>query len=257
MAYERPKNTMPLSPEEKSVLLKQYFEYYRALYEKNPCALTLNAKLPRDAFDDLLSELGEMLLVKSRSLASNEGPVRAFLVANSLPEPIAQRLPPEFRVFCLALNALKQWVAAEQSATDRYLLGGASRKLCRAVADRCLVSKEKLGTDCELHHPVRDGRPPIPLSKQAHASIEGQTSCESDDPIRQALSRIRSEGNRSWAQLRRGCLDLIGQAGPRLSKRGAANDQTFARKAAVAANASYQQILEWLSENGLGKEPES
>ena len=64
-----------------------------------------------------------MLLTKSKSLASIEGPIRTFLDDNPLPLAVAQRLQPEFRVFCLALNAIKQWVAAEQSATDRYLLG--------------------------------------------------------------------------------------------------------------------------------------
>jgi len=249
MAYERPENELPLSPEEKPILLKQYFEYYRALSETNPSAL--NAKLPRSAFEDLLNELGEMLLAKSRSLASIEGPVGTFLDDNPLPSAIAQHLPREYRVFCLALNAIKQWVAAEQSATDRYLLGGTSRKLCCAAADSCLVSGDILGSDCELHHPVRDGRPAIPLSKHGHDLIEGQISSEGDDPIGQALSKLRREGNRSWAQLRRGCLDLTGQSEPGTSKRGAANDRAFARKAAVAANVSYEEIREWLNENGL------
>ncbi len=253
MAYERPKNETPLSSEAKSDLLKRYFAHYRAQAEKNPSDLigVLNAKLPRDAFKDLLNELGEMLQSRSKSLASDEGPVRDFLNKNELPEALSSHLPREFRVFCLALNAIKQWVAAEQSATDRYLLGGGSRELCRAAAETCLVSGDILGSDCELHHPVRDGRPAIPLSKRGHGSIERQVSSEGNDPIGQALSKLRSEGNRSWAQLRRGCLDLSGQSEPGPSKRGAANDRTFSRKAAVAANISNQAILDWLDENGL------
>jgi hypothetical protein len=249
MAYERPVNELPLSPKEKPVLLKQYFEYYRALYKENPSAL--NTKLPRDAFDDVFNELGEMLLTKSESLASIEGPVRTFLDDNPLPPAIAQRLPREFRVFCLALNAIKQWVAAEQSATDRYLLGGVSRKLCRNAADRCLVTGDTLGVDIELHHPVRDGRPAIPLSKRGHDLIEGQLPSEGDDPIGQALFELRSTGNRSWVQLRRGCLDLIGQSEGESSKRGAANDRAFAKKAAAATNVDYKEILEWLKGKGL------
>jgi hypothetical protein len=251
MAYERPENKLPLSPEEKPVLLKQYFEYCRGLYETDRNAL--NPKLPRDAFKHLLNELGEILLERSKSLASDPGPVKDFLNKNELPpeSAFANRLPPEFRVFCLALNAMKQWVAAEQSATDRYLLGGTSRKLCRAATDRCLVTDTTLGSDCELHHPVRDGRPAVPLSKRGHDMIEGQISSDGDDPIGQALSKLRREGNRSWAQLRRGCLDLIGQPEPGASKRGAANDRTFARNAVTATNLSYQEILERLDENGL------
>lgn len=250
MAYERPKNELPLlSPEAKSDLLKQYFEHYQALYEQNPNAL--NTKLPRGEFNDLLNQLGEMLLANSRRLASIEGPVRTFLDDNPLPKPIAQRIPPKFRVFCLALNAIKQWVAAEQSATDRYLLGGTSRKLCREVADRCLISGDTLGSDCELHHPVRDGRPAIPLSKHGHDLIERQISSDGDDPLGKVLFKLRSEGNRSWVQLRRGCLDLLGQPKPGPSPRSAANNRAFARKAAVATDVSYQEILDWLDTNDL------
>lgn len=247
--YKRPKNEVPLSLDEKSVLLKQYFEHYRAQVEKNP--KILNQKLPRGAFDEVLNELGEMLLAKSESLASIEGPIRTFLDDNPLPPAITQHLPPEFRVFCLALNAIKQWVAAEQSATDRYLLGGVSRKLCRNAGDRCLVTGDKLGVDIELHHPVRDGRPAIPLSKRGHDLIEGQLPFDGDDPIGQALSELRSTGNRSWGQLRRGCLDLIGKAEGESSKRGAANDRAFAKKAAAATNVGYDEILEWLDRKGL------
>jgi hypothetical protein len=191
-----------------------------------------------------------MLLAESKNLASKEGQVRTFLDKNPLSPAVEKYLSPEFRVFCLALNAIKQWVAAEQSATDRYLLGGDARNLCREVAEHCLVTGETIGPDCELHHPVRDGRPPIPLSKHGHDLIEGQLSSDGDDPIERALSGVRRKGNRSWAQLRRGCLDLIGQPEPGSSKRGTANDRAFASKAAAAANIGYEEILEWLETKG-------
>jgi hypothetical protein len=249
MAYKRALSKSRLSKADKLDLLKQYFEHYRLLAATDRGVL--NQKLPREAFNDLLSALGEMLQDESNTLASIEGPIGAFLDDNPLPPALAQRLPREFRVFCLALNALKQWVAAEQSATDRYLLGGDARKLCREATDRCLVSGDMLGADCELHHPVRDGRPAIPLSKRGHDLIEGQVSCDGDDPIEQALFALRRKGNRSWAQLRRGCLDCIGRPEPGLSKRGAANDRAFASKAAAAANIGYEGILEWLKKKGL------
>jgi hypothetical protein len=252
MAYERPRNSSPLSKDEKLDLLKQYFEYYRSLAATDRSVL--NQKLPREALNDLLNSLGAMLLAKSKHLASIEGPVGNFLDNNPLPEAIEQRLPREFRVFCLALNAIKQWVSAEQSATDRYLLGGDARKLWREVADSdsCFVTGEIVGPDCELHHPVRDGRPAIPLSKHGHDLIEGQlSSVGDDDPIEQALSGLRRKGNRSWAQLRRGCLDCLGRPEPRPSKRGPADDRAFATKAAAAANIDYEEILEWLKRKGL------
>lgn len=250
MAYHRPTNGSPLSKSEKLDLLKDYVRHYRQLAAAD--STVLNRKVSREAFGDLLDRLGEMLLTESARLAESEGPVRDFLGANPLPPAMADHLPVDFRVFCLALNSLKQWVAAEQSATDRYLLGGAARDLCREAVDTCLVTGGALANGSELHHPVRDGRPPIPLSKEGHASIEGQLSFVGDDPIGQALLPLRREMNRSWANLRRGCMDLLGRPVPWPSKASAAGARAFARRAATAAAVGYEQIFEWMDNKGLG-----
>jgi hypothetical protein len=163
-----------------------------------------------------------------------------------------ETLPDEFRVFCLALNSLKQWVAAEQAATDRYLLGGSARDLCREAVKTCLVTNIALGQDVELHHPVRDGRPPIPLSKKGHDKIEGQVATVRNDPISRTLCALRSETKHSWIQLRRGCLDLLGKPVPWPSKASAAGARAFAKKSAAGAGVGYEQILEWLDSNNLG-----
>jgi hypothetical protein len=249
MPYERPSIKARLSKTEKLDLLREYIEHYRALAATDP--KVLNRKVPREAFDDLLNALGANLLAESARLAFADGPVRTFLADNPLTPSLAERLPDEFRVFCLALNALKQWVAAEQAAADRYVLGGVARDLCREATDRCLVSGELLGLDCELHHPVRDGRPPIPLSKRGHSSIEGQVSLEGTDPTERALLTLRRDSNRSWALLRRGCLDLLGKPVPWPSKSSAAGARAFARKAHAVTSLGYEQIVEWLNKRGL------
>ncbi len=249
MPVQRPTNGSPLSKGEKLALLEEYIRHYRQLASTD--ATVLNRKVPREAFGEFLDRLGEMLLEESAKLAEVAGPVQEFLNANPLPRAMAERLPADFRVFCLALNSLKQWVVAEQGATDRYLLGGSARELCRKAAQSCLVTGEALAQDTELHHPVRDGRPPIPLSKKGHASIEGQLSSVGDDPIGQALLPLRRELNRSWAHLRRGCLDLLGRPVPWPSKASAAGARAFARKAAVAASVGHEQILEWMDSKGL------
>jgi hypothetical protein len=225
-------------------------QHYRQLAASDDTVL--NQKVPRGAFGDLLDRMGEMLLTESMKLTEAKGPIRAFLDANPLPPAMAERLPDYFRVFCLALNSLKQWVAAEQSATDRYLLGGAARELCRQAAETCLVTGGALGQDCELHHPVRDGRPPILLSKKGHGLIEDQLAPVSDDRIGRALWTLKREGNRSWVQLRRGCLDWLGRPVPWPSKASAASARGFAKKAAVVADVGYKQILEWMDKKGLG-----
>jgi hypothetical protein len=248
MSYKRPINESPLSKAEKLNLLKEYIEHYRGLGTSGG---VLNRKVPRGAFDELLNSLGETLLVESKRLASTAGPMRTFLDDNKLTPAIAERLKDDFRVFCLALNALKQWVAAEQAATDRYLLGGNARELCRAASTRCLVSDELLGTDCELHHPVRDGRPPVPLSKRGHAEIEGQLPLAGDDAIGQALLPLRRKSNQSWAHLRAGCLELLGEPVAWTSNSTKASAQTFARKAKTATNTGYGQIIDWMDEKEL------
>lgn len=249
MKYQRPVNKTSLSKAEKLDMIKQYIQHYRALAASD--LAVLNRKVPRDAFTELLDCVGDLLLSESVKLAEAEGPVRTFLDANPLPRAMAQRLPDDFRVFCLVLNSLKQWVAAEQAATDRYLLGGVVRALCRESSQDCLVTGELLGDDVELHHPVRDGRPPLPLSNKGHDLIEGQLSSMATDQIGQALLALRSQRNGSWAQLRRGCFDLMGQPVPWPSKASTNSARSFARKAAVTTGLSYEKIIEWMNEKGV------
>lgn len=174
MAYQRPTIAAKLSKQEKVELLKHYIDDYRQRITRDNAKATLNQKVSRQHFANLLDEVGALLWDKSGQMAESEGPVRDFLATNPLPPAIGTHLPDRFRVFCLALNSLKQWIAAEQAATDRYLLGGNARELCRAAVETCLVTGGPIGENGELHHPVRDGRPPIMLSKEGHALIEDQ-----------------------------------------------------------------------------------
>ncbi len=250
MSYTRPQNPKPLSKDEKIKLLREYFGSYEQTVSDDPTAL--NRKVPRVAFAELLDGIGSLLLEESRKLASEPGIVRNFLKDNPLPESMASLLPDKFRVFCLALNALKQWVSAEQSATDRYLLGGVARELCRKVATKDLVTGKALGSDIELHHPLRDGRPPLPLSREGHARLENQVPADSSDPVELALVRLKREGNRSWAMLRRGCEELIGRGLPASkSPNSAASARAFARKTSRETALGYAEILEWLDVKGL------
>jgi hypothetical protein len=157
---------------------REYVAYYHRAAREDPTAL--NRKLPREALEELLDEIGYVLVTKAGELAKRPGPLRDFSDRNPLPERLAALLPYDFRAFCLALNALKQWVSAEQLAADRYLLGGAARKECREATTACILTEESLDPKhVELHHPVRDGRPPIPLSKKGHDVVERQYSVRS------------------------------------------------------------------------------
>lgn len=244
MRFKRPTNPNKLTKEQKLSLLKEYVSHYEreAAADQN----ILKQGIPREEFSDLLNQIGQLLLRHSKITSTQPGAVTNFLQATPLPPRMEKLLPREFRVYCLALNALKQWVAAEQAATDKFLLGGTARELCRAAAAKCIVTGEALQSNVELHHPVRDGRPPIPLSKRGHALIERQTKFTSDDPMGTSLIALKQQGNHSWAMLRRGCLDLLGTPEPWASSSTAASARTFARKATKASNMSYGEILSWL-----------
>jgi hypothetical protein len=118
MGFVRPQAAAKLTPDEKRQLLRDYFAEYRKLAEEQSPHV-LNQKLSRKEFNELLDQVGELLVNAAASLSSQPGTVRQFLDANPLPASLAGRLPDEFRAYCLALNALKQWVSAEQAATDR------------------------------------------------------------------------------------------------------------------------------------------
>lgn len=118
MGFERPANPTALTKDEKVALLKDYVTYYKREAAGDPTVL--NQKIPRQAFASLISQIGESLLTETKRLANQSGTVSDFLEATPLPPSMAKILPREFRTYCLALNALKQWVSAEQAATDRF-----------------------------------------------------------------------------------------------------------------------------------------
>jgi hypothetical protein len=211
----------------------------------------LNRKIERDAFKDLLDRVGTVLMEDAARLAEEEGPVREFLEKNQPPGSMGPLLPESFRAFCLALNSLKQWVAKEQAATDRYLLGGGSRELCRSASATCLVTGEPLGRDAELHHPVRDGRPPILLSKAGHDRLEGQERLNGGDTVDRELLALRRKTNLSWSHLRRGCLDWLERPVVASSKAMAASARSYAKKASVVSGLGFQELLDWLNARGL------
>jgi hypothetical protein len=251
MTYIRPKSDHALSPGEKKDLLQEYFDYYKEIAVSNPDLL--NSKLPRSAFNELIDEIGELILKKADLLSSSDNEVSRFLSNNPLPKHLEQYLPNDFRVYSLALNAMKQWLSAEQAATDRYIFGGTVRAQCKKLGKNCLVSG-KPADECtiELHHPVRDGRPPIPLAKEAHADIEGQSSITRvQDEIMSVIYPIKRSGNRSWVMLKLGCELLLDIANTNRSINVQSSSKTFARKASEASGLDFKELLQWVETNNL------
>jgi len=251
MTYIRPKSEHKLSPEEKRELLQEYFDYYYEVSISNP--ERLNSKLPRSAFNELINEIGELILGKTEKLASSDNEVSQFLKDNPLPDHLEKYLPEKFRIYSLALNSIKQWLSAEQAATDRYIFGGTVRDQCKKLGTSCLVSGTP-AEECtiEIHHPVRDGRPPIPLAKETHAKIEGQSSViRKQDEVMKFIYPIKQSGNRSWVMLKLGCELLLNIANTNKSKNVQASSKTFARKSSEASGLSFHELLRWVEVNNL------
>jgi len=253
MPYIRPINPNPVSSDEKPQLISEHVAYYRKIaqlaaelgdYSK------LNVKLPKAAAEAFLSDVGT-LLNQAAFKAAETGEVKDFLDRNPLPDSMKKHLPDEFRAFCLLLNSLKQWVSAESLATDRYLLGGTVRSKLRDASSNCMITGSLLDK-VELHHAVRDGRPPIPLSPEGHRQVEESNAGTSDDSQMQSLRELKAERTWSWKMLRDGCMSQLGEDITSRSKNALGNARTFAKKAKERTGLSFEQLLESLDENGLG-----
>lgn len=255
--YVRP-TAISLSIEQKRQLLADQIAYYAQIREEKgeeKFRQLMSRKLRRRLLARTLSRIGGVIQQEARELATGSSEeaqhVQAFLKGVPLPPTLAPYLSTEYRTFALLLNALKQWLSAEQASTDRYLLGGTARPLCRQASAHCLVTQVRFGTEQkkELHHTVRDGRPPIALSAVGHRIIDNQVSSD-DDPWRRALQAIR--GTRSWAGLRRGCEALLTNTDTPRSQ-----DKTWARAALkelqkLESTVGYDQLISWLDEHEMG-----
>lgn len=251
MRYERP--TLPR--ENRRLLLREYLDHYGTLAKEARSINdfeTLSRKLPKEASQQVLNKVGELLHSEAIRLAKEEGPIKRFLEENSLPPMIESYLTIEYRAFCLLLNSLKQWVSAEQNDTDNYLLGGNARDTLREAIEVCIVTGNPLSNEkIELHHPVRDGRPPLPLSAKGHSIVDKSESGPQDE-ISTLLRPLKERQHGSWRMLRRGLLlllDLDAEGGTKSTRQSA---KTFARKAIAATAKSEAELLEWLNENELG-----
>lgn len=253
MPYIRPVNPNPVSPDEKPQLISEYVAYYGKIAQHavdHGDHSELNVKLPKAAAEAFLSAVGT-LLNQAAIKAAKTGEVKDFLDRNPLPDSMKNHLPDEFRAFCLLLNSLKQWVSAESLATDRYLLGGTVRAKLRDASSNCMITGSPLDK-VELHHAVRDGRPPIPLSPEGHRQVEKSNADTSYVPLMESLCKLKRERTWSWKMLRDGCMSQLGEDIKSRSKNALGYSRTFAKKAQYLTGLSFEQLIKILDENKLG-----
>ena len=248
MGYQRYKNPVSLSKPEKVALMAEYISYYSKLSHEYGNEV-LNVKIPREAFAGFLDDIGSKLNEYAEEMVHENEMVKDFLEANPLPPHMNELLPDEFRVFSLLLNALKQWVSAESAYTDRYLLGGTARQTCREATEKCIVTGGELGEKPELHHPLRDGRPPILISKAGHDLIEyssSQSIDSSENGLLQIMKRLKKERHMSWVLIREGCYAKITGSGDYR-----ANAMSNANSIMNATGLSANEVIDFLNQHNL------
>lgn len=138
---------------------------------------------------------------------------------------------------------------------DRLLLSGNVRKELKELFTICPVAPDDTDVaSVELHHPLRDGRPPLPLSKKGHSIVEGLLVLKPDDADGVALVNFRKTGKQpiSWKRLRVGCLNLSGIEPEGFKKTYLSGARSWVRKAMKETSLTEDRILAFLDRYDLG-----
>jgi hypothetical protein len=69
------------------------------------------------------------------------------------------------------------------------------------------------------------------------------------------IAEIRKAANRSWINLRRGCLDQMGVNISHGTPKVGASSRTFAKKVHEATGLKYADIIALLDQHSLGLDP--
>ncbi len=258
-----PSPPKPWPASDRDRMAREYVAHYETLAEKGLTELA--PKLSRNAFDHFLSGVGQILVEESARLVSSDSELKRFLERNPLPPCIKGQLANEFRAYALLLHALNQWVVVRKLEIDCALVGGSpkiARNRLRRSATVCMVAKTPLAkVRVELHHPVRDGRPPIPLSPEGHKRVDGVMVLDEDDHHGRSIVSLRNQGKLgSWIALRTGAVleqgagvDFAGRKNP---KSFAYHCKLVARRAMSTTGFTAAELLSWLDRYGLGQADE-
>jgi hypothetical protein len=256
MSFEPPKPAAKLTPNEKDEFLAAYLAYYADAAKTNPTEL--RRKIPRSVFQPLLDQIGEVVAGMAKEIADKNVPsehgkkVRQFLVENPIPGEIGKHLTSEMRAYAVLIRALHQWVVSQSLAIDRWIIAGDARKTLRLSSPKCIVTGDSFGQNTiELHHPMRDGRPPLPVSRKGHQVADDVFAPE--DELGKALVSTRRKCRRSWRLIWQGCLVELGEPvdfseyGRNREKSAGTAARWFARETKL----SFSEIKAWIDENEL------
>jgi hypothetical protein len=84
--------------------------------------------------------------------------------------------------------------------------------------------------------------------------VTGSTEPKSASALAQ-IKAIKERSNRSYSNLRKGCLDHMGVSVVHGTPKVRASSRSFAKKAAEMTGLSYAAIVTLMNDNHLGLEP--
>jgi hypothetical protein len=84
-----------------------------------------------------------------------------------------------------------------------------------------------------------------------HMKLDFGEFKKSGDPVRDAIQPIRIQLHQSWANLRRGAMELDGRPVEHSTRAVRTGSLRFARRAAAASGLSYDRLIAWLESSGL------
>jgi hypothetical protein len=140
----------------------------------------------------------------------------------------------------------------------------AARQEVAGIADRCIVAIDKLlgGSPTALPPPLPELTTVLALTAvpalRALPSVVSNGSngvnglTHTDQPNLATISEIKKAKNRSWINLRWGCLDQMGVSVPWGTLNVRDSSRTFAKKAHEATGLSYADIIALLDRQSLG-----
>lgn len=259
MPFTPPKPSSKIPVAEKEQVLRTYIEYYRQAAKNAP--ESLRVKLKRSHLQPFLDEIGEHLARLASEIGGKNVPeshhgkaVRKFLEDNPIPGDMGKYLTLELRAYALLVHGLHQWAVGQSLTADRWVISGNARDTLRACTDRCVVTDEPFGDNLiELHHPGRDGRPPIPVSEKGHKIADDVF--DPQDEKGKMLVAVRRRLRFGWRVIWQGCLvelgetvDLSGYKNPKGRRSAVA---TRARRFSKESSTTIEEIRKWIEENDL------
>ena len=118
------------------------------------------------------------------------------------------------------------------------------------IADKYITAINlKLGDNPSPRRPSPSN--PLVASIKIPKNINGSTH---NAPVLEQIKAIRERNNRSWSNLRKGCLDQMGVSVPHGTPKVRASSRTFAKKASEATGLKYPEIVALLDQHALGLE---